>query len=293
MEKKRAFTLIELLVVIAIIALLLSVLIPALNAAKKQAAAAVCLSNLNGLSKGWHLYTGDNDDRLMNGHAPRDPAYRDRATWVNAQRGYLDIAWWANPPHDVAGTFTGDHPPVCSLEDEERGISSGVLFPYIENPDAYHCPASRHYLTQDANRRGGKRSYSITGLMNGEIAYWVTPDRQNQPAGGWTVATKITDIRSPGDKIVFVEDIDGRGWNMGSWVIWGNGWTDALAIFHIDRGTLGFADGHAEKHRWVDESTIYNGEHIMDSNFTIRQPNTAAGEGEDYEFMRRAYVPMS
>lgn len=57
-----AFTLVELLVVIAIIALLVSILLPALNKAKIQAQKAVCSSNIRQIHFSDSLYTEDNDD---------------------------------------------------------------------------------------------------------------------------------------------------------------------------------------------------------------------------------------
>lgn len=67
MAKRRGFTLIELLVVIAIIALLMSMMMPALNRVKKQARKVACTAQLKQWGLIWKFYCDDNDGYWLSG----------------------------------------------------------------------------------------------------------------------------------------------------------------------------------------------------------------------------------
>lgn len=87
-----SFSLIELLVVIAVVAILVSLLLPALGAAREAGRASVCLSNERQINVAMSLYAQDNEGVIAReGTAGATPAtFRDRIPWCVAYRPYLD-----------------------------------------------------------------------------------------------------------------------------------------------------------------------------------------------------------
>ncbi len=64
MYKRSGFTLIELLVVIAIIAILMAILMPALQRVQEQARGVACMSNQKTMGLAYVMYADDNDSGM-------------------------------------------------------------------------------------------------------------------------------------------------------------------------------------------------------------------------------------
>ena len=81
--QRKSFTLVELLVVIAIIAILASMLLPALNKSRAAGHASKCLSNMKQLGHGYSMYALDNRDFVLpTRNAPA--AFDQMRLWTNA-----------------------------------------------------------------------------------------------------------------------------------------------------------------------------------------------------------------
>jgi prepilin-type N-terminal cleavage/methylation domain-containing protein len=109
MSRRKGFTLIELLVVIAIIALLMSILMPAMQRVRKKANAVRCLANLKQWNTTFAMYVDDNNGQFPSGTTPQgfmwiqqmEPKYRD---WKSVKIWFCPTA--TKPLFDEQGRST-------------------------------------------------------------------------------------------------------------------------------------------------------------------------------------------
>jgi prepilin-type N-terminal cleavage/methylation domain-containing protein/prepilin-type processing-associated H-X9-DG protein len=256
----KAFTLIELLVVIAIIAMLMGILMPALQAARDHGRRTHCQSNTRTLSLACIIYAEDYDYRLVNSKAKTVGEYSSNPD--------MDHPWVLVPDHSHA-----------TVEQKVDALKKGALFPYTgKTEEVYRCPADQRLKMPNID---AYRTYSIVDGING---------------GSWPShksVKRLTEISRPAEKYIIVEDYDPRGYNMGSWTmdIEGRSWMDPLAIWHNNRSTLGFADAHAEIHPWHDKSFLEWCQSGFDNPGSFSFNHTPpADDREDLDWMIRYFV---
>ena len=226
---------------------------------------------------------------LMGILMPSLRAARDHAKRIHCVSNVktLSLAWYlyqddhdgdlvpghTNPGHWVDRPQTGD-----TVEQKKDALRRGLLFPYVSKTvDVYACPADNR---DKDPRQFTFRSFSIAGGANGET--W----------GSYTKAKRYMDLKNPARRYIFVEEIDPRGFNVGSWHMNPGSsprWVDPVAMWHNNQSTLGYADGHAEMHRWTDKSFIdWNTRAMHNQGFSFNM-TPPAGEREDINFMNQGF----
>ncbi len=176
MDKKRGFTLIELLVVIAIIALLMAMLLPALDAARARARDMLCTSNLKCVGYAVLMYLEDNEGVMADIYPPQST--RNPMPSTNFCNGY----WWIDPG-------TGK---ICSTDKTE--CYWGVAYiNQAKSRKIFGCPAFRDVAARLINTGGVNQDQAY--LIN-EAGYGINAFGSNR---------NISDIRQP-SKFIFCQD---------------------------------------------------------------------------------------
>ncbi|MBI9017642.1 MAG: type II secretion system protein [Phycisphaerae bacterium] len=176
MTKRRAFTLIELLVVISIIALLVSILMPALSKARLTAKMTVCKSNQRQLVMGLNLYASENSDRLPESPSRRLGRIGDyhrpyELAWFENTMGFIyENFSSANAPQQIpnaAGLTLGKYLPevgvynctLAPIDNNDPWPPRGSKYPPATNPDGSTLQYGKAY--RDANYSSLHSTYTL------------------------------------------------------------------------------------------------------------------------------------
>ena len=244
--KKKHFTLIELLVVIAIIAILASMLLPALNQARARAKSISCTSNLSQVMKGQFFYADDNGG------------------WIIAQvntrgdKGVNNNEPWTN---------------VLVREMNTNAITPGSSGAYLPL-NVISCPALPRKVTPDAGGwkdlwndvYGACYVYGTHGVPAGILD---NLGEFRAPSTSGNTAYLQHRMKKPAETLVIADSLknDGRsGWNFHPWADWGT----TIATIHSARANAAMADGHVTSFTTTElKGSAMKFTHIRNANGTL------------------------